>query len=163
MNEIVAAQIEKGAMYLRTWSLRIETDYNSRARALSLQQHPAGDINVNARLNQLLRGNSGGSNSITRESSAVSSSGAKLYRSNTSAPSDNNRSIPEPRMELMTLDGFKRLDKHIKQWLHEERNDNAGPLPAQRSRGVNLADGIRESLARTFTARNSGGSVRFDG
>jgi len=81
-----------------------------------------------------------------------------MYRANTSQ--DDIRGRMDARLELTTLDGFKRLDSHIKQWL---RNDTAGPLPAVRSRGGNLAEGLRESIARTFTARNSGGSVRFEG
>lgn len=173
MNEISAAQIEKGAMYLRTWSLRVETDYNTRARALASASHDHSHANGAGKIRRpsmLLRGGSGGVKTQFRgiseaprrpESPASSGGGAKLYRANTSQ--DDIRGRLDARLELTTLDGFKGLDNHIKQWLHNEKGDAAAPLPAVRSRGGNLAEGLRESFVRTFTARNSGGSVRFEG
>jgi hypothetical protein len=129
MNEILAAQFENGVAYLRTWSAKLEIEYNHRLkRALSPR---ASD-------DHLVR-------TYSKERSATTSPPPPLmyYSSN---------DVWRQKLQLTSLDGFQRFDTILSTWLRGSASKEEETLSARSRMKANLG-GLRTTLARTITTK----------
>ncbi|ETL81388.1 hypothetical protein L917_18274 [Phytophthora nicotianae] len=128
-NELQAAPFEAGVMHLRTWSFKLEIEYNTRLRSLSSSSNNADS----------------GTESDAPNHAALTTS-----------------CVPYKRINLMSLDGFKRLETTLSSWLNASSSTPAGSDlgsgTSARSWGVtSLAGGIRSTLVRTFSGSTTSG------
>lgn len=113
-NELQASPFEAGVMHLRTWTFKLEIEYNTRLRSLC--------NNIEPNMDTTLR--------------------------------------PIKRLNLMSLDGFKRLETTLSSWLNAASTTptglESGSGNSARSWGVSgLAGGFRSTLVRTFSGRST--------
>lgn len=181
MNDTIVSQLEKAVMFLRTWSLKAETEYNARVRALAASDNPSAGIHAlmsnssktlrsdpglfrTPSMSSLARSGNGGGRSHPADAtgastfeevpvSSVSAGATKLQHRNSTL----NEAPETERMSLMGVDGFKRLEYHLSAWLRSEKV-GGGAAPSR-----SKAEGFRGTFVRTFTARNNVGPTLAEG
>lgn len=131
MNEILAAQFEKGVAYLRSWSLKLEMDYNSRLRKTN-------HISLSPR------------SSESQPSVAASGSSPVNSPIPTTNFQNGSNAIPQ-KLQLVALDGFKRLDYVLNTWLRGAIKEEE-VLSARTRMKANLG-GLRTTIVRSISTR----------
>lgn len=134
MNEILAAQFEKGVAYLRSWSLKLEMSYNSHIRKVS-------HMSLSPRSSQ----------SQLSAIAAVSGSPVSSSTPTTNFPHNGGPNGAPQKLQLVALDGFKRLDHVLNTWLRGA-NKEEEVLSARTRMKANLG-GLRTTIVRSISTK----------
>lgn len=134
MNEILAAQFEKGVAHLRSWSLKLEMDYNNRLKKKNL-------LTLTPRSSE---------SQLSTAASIGSPMSSYSPTTNFQNGGGGSNAIPQ-KLQLVTLDGFKRLDNVLNTWLHGSTKDEE-VLSARTRMKANLG-GLRTTIVRSISTK----------
>lgn len=141
MNEILAAQFEKGVTLLRSWSLKVEMEYNS------FQKQCASSITHCSSEPQIATVKAAEEAAIQAATAGLSSASS----SQNLRAGYNGEEAPAVRLQLVGVDGFKRLESVLSAWLCNSRKQGEEVLSARSRMKANLG-GLR-SIARSITTK----------
>lgn len=145
MNEILAAQFEKGVALLRSWSLACECEYSSFPRKTRLSSASIVHCSSESQL------------ATVKAAEDAASASASLLVASSARSLLAVRSLDEApaavRLQLVNVDGFKRLESVLSAWLRVSTKQSEEVLSARSRMRANLG-GLRSTIARSISAKN---------